>query len=439
MNSKKTFPTAIVRSLSFAILAGLAAVFLVSCKKSDGDANPPDVDYYTCTMHPSVHSHDPHGKCPICGMELVPVKKKATPASPGGQPATNAPVTTNQETTSPTPDDKPGQFSIPLDRQQQIGVTYAAVVKRPFQQTVRALGTVAYDKRRRWDYVARVDGYAQKVGVFSRGEPVEKGAFLLTIYSPALLTAQQEFVNALKMRDDAQAGKSPDLLHSATDLVDSGRERLRLWNISDDQVADLEKTRQPTETLTLFSPFKGVVQETGIEQGSRVSIGERLVAIADLSVIWVWAQFYQDELPMLTNGLPATITVPTSPGEQFTGTISLVDPFVNDALRTTRVRIDVPNPGFKLRPDMYVDFELSMDAGYGLALPVSAVLPTGSHNVVFVDKGEGKLEPRYVELGGKYGPFYEVKSGLAENERVVTSANFLIDAEAQVQGVLKSW
>jgi Cu(I)/Ag(I) efflux system membrane fusion protein len=176
-----------------------------------------------------------------------------------------------------------------------------------------------------------------------------------------------------------------------------------------------------------------------VDQGRRVMTGDRLVDVADLSVVWVWAQFYQDELPMLKKGLSITITTSSYPGEKFAGKISLIDPFINDATRTGRVRIDVENPDFELRPDMYVDAELTMDMGVGIAVPVGAVLPTGKHNIAFVDKGQGKLEPRFIELGRQYGELYEVKSGLKENERVVTSANFLIDAEAKVQGALKSW
>jgi Cu(I)/Ag(I) efflux system membrane fusion protein len=412
---------------ALAVLAGAATLFLVSCQKSSGDSKPADVDYYTCTMHPSVHSQDPHGKCPICGMDLVPVKKKSGVAVPPEEGGTNFGMT------------PPGEFTVPVERQQQIGVTYATVEIRPFHHAIRALGTVAYDQQRQWDYVARVEGYVQKLNVFSRGEVIDKGAPLLTIYSPELLTAQKEFVNALRMREDARNNNSPDLLSSAEQLVASGQERLRLWNITDDQIASLEKTRQPHETLTLFSPFKGVMQDIGVDQGRRVAVGDRLVAVADLSVVWVWAQFYQDEIPMLKKGLPVTVSMSSYPGEKFHGTISVVDPFVNDALRTSRVRIDVENPEFKLRPDMYVDVDLSMDMGRGVAVPVDAVLPTGLHNIAFVDKGAGRLEPRFIELGRKYGDFYEVKSGLKENERVVASANFLIDAEAQVQGALKSW
>lgn len=418
------------RALSLTLIAALATLFLASCKQSPTDAKPADVDYYTCTMHPSVRKQSPTDKCPICSMDLVPVKKKGVT----DMSATNAAAPTTM-----SGDDKPGEFTIPVERQQQIGVTYATVQKQPFTQTVRAVGVVAYDKQRHWDYVTRVEGYVKDLSVFSRGELVEKDAPILTIYSPDLLTTQREFVDLLNMRDEAKAKDSRAMLASTARLVESARQRLRLWNITDEQVADLEKNRTPSETLMLSSPFKGVVQDIGVDQGRKVMNGDHLVDIADLSVVWVWAQFYQDELPMLRKGLPISITTSSYPGVKFPGSISVIDPFINDATRTGRVRIDVENPDLKLRPEMYVDVELTMDMGEGIAVPFSAVLPTGRHNIVFVDKNGGKLEPRFIELGRKYGDFYEVKSGLKETERVVTSANFLIDAEAKVQGALKSW
>jgi Cu(I)/Ag(I) efflux system membrane fusion protein len=415
----------------FAALLVLLALGLVSCKQNGVEAKPADVDYYTCTMHPSVRSQIP-GKCPICSMDLVPVKKKmetmaGMPEMPGMKTGTNL------------QSEQLFAFTVPIERQQQIGVTFGTVAKHHFNHTIRAVGTVAYDKQREWDYVTRVDGYVQQLNVFSPGERVEKGAPLLTIYSPELYTAQKELVNALTMRDNARAKSSAELLTNAEELVKAGAERLRLWNIGDEQIAELEKTRTPQETLVLSSPFKGVVKELAVDQGGRVAAGDKIVEAADLSAVWVWAQFYQDDLPMLKKGLPVTITISSHPGETFPGTISVIDPFINDALRTARVRIDVDNPDLKLRPEMFVDAEVSMDMGEGLAVPASAILPTGRHNIAFVDKGAGWLEPRFVELGREYGDFYEVKSGLKENERVVTSANFLIDAEAKVQGALKEW
>jgi Cu(I)/Ag(I) efflux system membrane fusion protein len=363
-------------------------------------------------------------------MDLVPVMKRGAT----GTSVTNA--------AAPMPegsDEKPREFTVAVSRQQQIGVTYATLEKRPFRHSIRAVGTVAYDKQRQWGYVARVDGYVKQLFVFSRGELVEKNAPLLTIYSPDLLTTQNEFVDLLKARDQSLGQGSKPILESTERLIESSKQRLRLWNINDEQIAALEKSRKPQETLTLYSPFRGVVQDIGVDQGRKVMTGDHLVDIADLSVVWVWAQFYEDELPMLTKGLSITITSSSYPNEKFEGKISVVDPFLNDAMRTGRVRIDVENPGLKLRPDMYVNAEMTMDMGDGIAVPVGAVLPTGKHNIVFVDKGEGKLEPRFIELGLQYGDFWEATSGLKEGERVVTSANFLIDAEAKVQGALKSW
>ena len=453
-------------ALSLALAAGVASLVLASCKRSGADTKPADVDYYTCTMHPSVKKQNPTDKCPICSMDLVPVKKRGVPAehdhgqikgdakSMGMSAEEHAKMQSGKGDMKGMPgmpgmpamegakkegEEQPSEFTVPVARQQQIGVTYATIEKRSFQHAIRAVGVVAYDKQRHWDYVTRVEGYVKNLSVFSRGELVEKDAPVLTIYSPDLLTTQREFVDVLNMRDEAKVKGSRAVLESSERLVESAKQRLHLWNITDDQIAELEKNRKPSETLTLRSPFKGVVQDIGVDQGRKVMNGDHLVDIADLSVVWVWEQFYQDELPMLKKDLPITITSSSYPGEKFPGKISVVDPFINDATRTGRVRIDVENPDLKLRPDMYVDAELTMDMGEGIAVPFSAVLPTGKHNIVFVDKGEGKLEPRFIELGRKYGDFYEVKSGLNETERVVTSANFLIDAEAKVQGALKSW
>jgi Cu(I)/Ag(I) efflux system membrane fusion protein len=427
--------------LIFSIVSGTVALGLLpACSKAGKmAAHDDDVDYYTCTMHPSVRSHDPKAKCPICSMDLVPVMKKdrdhASQTAASGINGMSA-----ETATAPTVmADQPSEFTIPLDRQQLIGVTYATVTRQSLRSVIRAVGTVAVDKQRHWDYVARVDGYVQSLKVFAPGEIVEKGQVLMDIYSPDLMATQNDFLDLLRMRDQAEKNGSMASKENAERLLAAARQRLSQWNVAEAQIDALTESRTAVEDLQLTSPFRGVVEAVGVDQGRRVMTGDHLVDIADLSGVWIWAEFYQEELAQVKPGMVVSVTTSALPGEVLTGKISLVDPFINEMKRTGRVRIEVANPDFKLRPEMYVDVELAVDHGEALTVPFSAVLPTGKHNIVFVDKGGGKLEPRFIEVGAKSGDVYAVISGLREGERVVASANFLIDAESKVQGALKSW
>jgi membrane fusion protein, copper/silver efflux system len=436
-----------------ALLLMLAALLsgAASCSKNSATGKSDKIDYWTCTMHPSVREKGP-GKCPICSMDLVPVmKENATPAgsSKSAPQHDHAAMLAGRPTGGGEMQGMPGmkggaesnapqtnEFVVPVERQQQIGVRYAKVERKRLRHTIRAVGLIVPDKTRNWQFVSRVDGYVQKLDVTAPGELVEKDAPLLSIYSPDLLTTEREFVALLRMRDQA---RSKGARESPQRLIESAKRRLQLWNVTDQQIADLEKTRKASDTLTLLSPFRGVVQSVPVEQGKSVKTGDLLVEVADLSVVWLWAEFYENELSMLQVGQNLAVTAKSYPGQNFDGTITLIDPFLDATKRTAKVRIDIPNPDFKLRPGMYVNAELEMDMGAALTIPVSAVMPTGTRSVVFVDKSEGKLEPRIVQLGTKYGDIYEVKSGLQENERVVASANFLIDAESKVQGALKEF
>jgi membrane fusion protein, copper/silver efflux system len=435
------------------LLALLTLLGMASCSKGPSASKDSNIDYWTCTMHPSVHSKDP-GKCPICSMDLVPViKRSATPASssenaphhdhaamlagkPTGGEMQGMPGMPGMKGGAESKAPQTSEFVVPVERQQQIGVTYAKVKRKPLAHTIRSVGLIVPDRGRNWQFVSRVDGYVQKLNVTSPGQVVDKDAPLLSIYSPDLLTSEREFVELLRMRDEA---KTKDARETPQRLIESAKRRLQLWNVTEEQIAELEKTRKASDTLTLLSPFRGVVQSVPVEQGKSVKVGNMLVEVADLSLVWMWAEFYENELSMLQVGQKLAITAKSYPGQNFDGTIALIDPFINETKRTAKVRIDIPNADFKLRPGMYVNAELAMDMGEALTVPVSAIMPTGERNVVFIDKGEGKLEPRIVQLGGKYGDIYEVQSGLQEGERVVASANFLIDAESKIQGALKDF
>src|SRR5438105_8231034 len=345
-----------------ALLLTLVALLFgpTSCSKEGATGKPNNIDYHTCTMHPSVHSKDP-GKCPICSMDLVPVmmKKKGGEATPqpqgeeikGGEKKAASgemqgmPGMAGMKEGEMKGGEKPSEFTVPVERQQQIGVRYAKVERKPLRHTIRAVGLIVPDKTRNWQFVSRVDGYVQKLDVTGPGELVDKNAPLLSIYSPDLLTSEREFVELLRMRDQA---KSKDARETPQRLIETAKRRLQLWNVTEQQIADLEKTRKASDTLTLLSPFRGVVQSVPLEQGKNVKVGDMLVEVADLSVVWVWAEFYENELPMLQVGQNIDVSTKSYPGEKFEGTISVINPFLDEAKRTAKVRIDIPNPDFKL-------------------------------------------------------------------------------------------
>jgi len=402
-----------------------ATLMLGACSKKQPQADS-GVDYYTCTMHPSVRLKDPKAKCPICSMDLVPVMKSGVIAHG------------DADTHSHTPDSNPqtpNQFAVPVERQQMIGVTYATVERRSLQTELRAVGMLEPDAQKLFEYVSRVDGYVEKLHVSSPGQMVKQGEPLMTIYSPDLLATEKEL---LELSSSA---------NSSNRFVESAKQRLKLWNVSDEDIAELLKTRKATEFLTLRSPFAGIVRNVSAKPGMSVKPGDPLVSLVDLSTVWMWAEFYENELPLLSVGQKINLAVPNFGRGTFNGLIAAIEPFVDPMKRTVRVRIDVANPEWNLRPGMFVNAWLDVQAGEGLTVPVSAVLPTGSRNIVFLDKGEGRLEPRLVDVARKFSQsgsnsdtdYYEVRGGLTQGERVVASANFLIDAESKIQGALKTW
>jgi RND family efflux transporter MFP subunit len=433
-----------MKSFIFLVLGLLLLLGLPSCSKKVAQQDGSGADYYTCTMHPSVKSKDP-GKCPICSMDLVPVMKKGAQPKAGESDKAGGMKGMGEMKgmgdMKGMPDMKEGaagesnEFVVPVERQQMIGVTYAVAERRPLEATLRTVGIVEPEAERVFEYVARVEGYVDKLTVSSPGQMVKEGEALLTIYSPDLLATEQELLEMLRT-----SGSSDRLMESA-------KRRLKLWNVSDEDIDQLLKTRKASEFLTLRSPFDGIVQDVPVKPGMSVKVGDRLMGLVDLSAVWLWAEFYENELPLLSTGQKIKITVPAFGDEEFAGEIAVIEPFLDPMKRTVRVRIDIPNPHWKLRPGMFVNAWLDVRAGEGLTVPVSAIMPVGRRNIVFVDKGEGRLEPRFVDLGRKFtklssrydSDYYEVRGGLKEGERVVASANFLIDAESKIQGALKTW
>jgi RND family efflux transporter MFP subunit len=405
--------------VAYWFVIAILAVGLGACTKSESPATVAKIDFWTCAMHPAVHSKKP-GKCPICGMDLVPVEKGR------GE--------------SPVEEFKTAEFTVPIERQQQMGVAFSEARIRPIRFDLRSVGTIEVDKAQESECVAHVDGYIEQLHVTSPGEMVKAGQPLLTIYSSDLRSPEQELVNLLKVRTNGSVPAS-----SLDQLFDSARRRLKYLNVSPVEISELERTQQPTDRLLVRSPCDGVVSEVPMKVGTAVKSGDKLMTLLDLSHLWLWASFYENEVGLLKVGQPATITLPAFPDNLFTGSISAISPTIDPANGTVKVRIDIPNPADQLRPGMHADIIVQVDGGEGLTIPSDSVLPTGSRMLVFIEKGAGRFEPRFIQVGRQFAEpgdrkrFYQVTSGLQEGDRVVSSANFLIDAEAQIQGALRDF
>jgi membrane fusion protein, copper/silver efflux system len=392
-----------------------------SATKPDGDKSKAErkILYYTCSMHPEVKSDKP-GKCPICGMNLTPVYGEEQSASKEGpQPV--------------------GTFKISPERQQLIGVKFGEVRERPLSKVIRAAGQVSYDETRIAHIHTRISGWIDKLYVDYTGMLVKKGQPLLTIYSPELVSTQQELLIARKAKDSLGTSSfTAGFGSNASSLYESTRERLRLWEIPESEIREIERRGTPNKNLTLYSPINGFVLIRNGFSGHRVTPEMELYSIVDLSTLWVLADVYEYELPMIKLGQTATMTLSSFPGRTFTGKVTYIYPGLEAATRTLKIRLEFSNPGHELKPDMYANVEIRVDYGLQLAVPRDAVLDAGTVQIVFVAREGGTFEPRKVSLGQQVGDQVIVLSGVKEGERVVTSANFLVDSESQLKAAIGS-
>jgi Cu(I)/Ag(I) efflux system membrane fusion protein len=327
----------------------------------------------------------------------------------------------------------PGTVQISPERQQLIGVRLGTVEKRPLQKVIRTVGRIDYDEKRIGIVSPKIGGWIEELFVDFTGRFVRKGEPLLTIYSPELVSTQEEYLLALKAKQDWSKSPFSEVGESGNLLAESARRRLKLWDISDAQIKALEEGREPQKTLTLYSPFTGHVLEKMVNKGRFVDAGMALFKIADLSVVWLIADIYESELSAIRVGQPAAIQMSYYPGETFTGKAIYIYPYMDAQTRTAKVRYEFANPHGKLKPEMFANVEITVRLGDKLAVPEGAVIDTGVRKVVVVDRGSGYFEPREVRLGAKAGDVFEVLDGLKAGERVVTSANFLIDSESKLK------
>jgi len=453
--------------LPLLVLAGLVLL----CRRGSPEAKPAaspaahsesEGAYWTCGMHPTVRvSQEAYEagatKCPICKMDLIPVRKAG--ANAGGE------VTDVTVALSPA-------------EQRLASVRTFEASYLPLFHEIRAVGVIDYDERNVAHISSRVPGRIEKLYVSFTGERVTKGDPLVLIYSPALINAQQEYLLALATIERIKDSPVEESRASARSLVESSRNRLLLWGITEEQVASLEETGETSSHLTIYSPQSGTVIAKHILEGEYVKEGKMLYGIADLSNLWVIADIYQYEIPWLDNGQDVEITTSAHPGQVFKGAVSFIDPYLHGKTRSVKVRVDLPNPDGEFKPDMYVDVLVKRTLGAGtdvyytcpmhpavvssrpgdcpecgmplekvsgnltLAIPKSAVLDVGRRKLVYVDRGKGVYEQREVEVGseaeavvdGRNQTFHPLTSGVSEGESVVVNANFLIDSQTQLTG-----
>jgi len=327
-------------------------------------------------------------------------------------------------------------ISVPQGRQQAIGVQLGKAETRDLTKTIRTVGRVTFDEKLNHQIHAKFEGYIERLDVDYTGKAVRKGEPLLSIYSPELLATQQEYLLAVRARQQFGVSSNTDVARGGMDLYESARQRLLLWDISPAQIAQLERTGKPEKALTLYSPVDGFVMSKNAVQGARVLPADTLFEIAGTRRVWVLADVYESEAPFVAVGQTARMSLSYLPGRTWTGVVAFIAPVLDEKTRTVKVRLEFENPDGILKPEMYADVSLERPLGRVVTVPESAVLSTGTRALVFVAKGGGRFEPRTVKTGAKVGDDYEIRDGIKPGEEVVTQANFLIDSESRLKAAL---
>jgi Cu(I)/Ag(I) efflux system membrane fusion protein len=341
-------------------------------------------------------------------------------------PGMNMGTMAASEKASPVPGH--AEVNIPYEVQQQIGVTFGRVEMAPLRMSVRTVGILQPDETKVARIHLRTEGWVAKLFVNFTGQQVKKGDPLLSIYSPEFLTTQQEYLNA------RQGQRSGSELTDQSSLAQLARQRLELWGVSRQELEELDKSRKPQTNLILRSPLTGIVLEKKAFEAIRVTPQDELYVVADLSTIWVQAKVYEYELPHVELGQPATVTLPALPEKKLTGKVVFLQPTVEEKTRTIQVRVELPNKDGLLRPGMFANVEIQHTMGEGLLVPTSAVIRTGERDIAFHVMSSERFMPVEVKIGSfQFGDRFQILEGLKAGDKVVTSANFLIDSESRLR------
>jgi Cu(I)/Ag(I) efflux system membrane fusion protein len=413
------------RQLFIAGFCIFTAVAIAGCRKKEKapmaqDAQSGDMraaeatgkQLYQCSMHPNIISDKP-GNCPICGMTLQAVRKVNAVGIPGR-----------------------GAVNLTEQQRQLINIRTVAVKMSDVDRSVRAVGVVTYDQSKVADLNSRVIGWVEKLYVDTPGAHVEAGQPLMELYSPDLYSAKQDYLLAWRNARSAKGARGEfgaTRANGADSVLESARKRLELFGITDEQINALQTSGTAKSTMEIVAPFAGTVLQKEVVAGKMIQPTSMLYRIADLSRVWVEAELYEYELPLVKVGQQAQVTLAAYPDRTFTGRIDFIYPYLQGQTRTAKIRIVLANPEGVLKPDMYANVELKSDLGQKLIIPSSALFDTGKRQYVFVQQEKGMFVPKEIELGPKVGDDFVIRKGLAAGDQVVVNGNFLLDSESQLK------
>jgi len=444
-----------------ALLAILSiGVFIVGCSSTDNSHNTGQEamseELFACGMHPNVIQEGP-GNCPICGMNLTPINSPTSNSNTDNISSSRekeilyyrAPM--DPTYISPKPGKSPmGMDLVPVyageeafgatvkinpATVQNIGVRTAAVIKKDLYQNIRTVGRVDYDETKVGLVQTKFSGWIEKSYVDKTGQKVRKGDTLLEIYSPQLVTAQEEYLETFIRLKQAENENRELAIENLRSTLISTRKRLKNFDISNNQIERLENEQLVDKTLKIYSPYSGIVDNKHVQDGMEVKPGMKLYSISDVNNVWVYADVYEYETPWIQEGRDATMTLSYIPGKKFKGKVDYIYPYLDSKTRTLKVRLTFPNTDNVLKPGMYANVNISsVQINDAVAVPTEAVMFSGERNLVFIALGEGRFAPRNVEIGIESADgFYEIKEGLQVGELVVTSSQFLLDSESKLQ------
>lgn len=395
-------------------------------------------DVYYCPMHTTYRSDKP-GNCPICSMKLV---KLEAPQAPNGADAMKTGSSSSMPENMPhggsassLPSGENAIF-IPPEKQQLIGMRSVPAVTGTLTKDIRIVGKVSYDERRLTHIHSKVSGYIEEVFADAVGKSVRAGEPLFTIYSPDLVATQQDYLLALRSRDLLKTSTVASAAKGSENLIAAARERLRLWDVSDREIESLESEGRIKRAITVYSPVSGVVMErAAYHHGTFVDPSKDLFTIVDLSHVWVLGEVYETDLPFVKPGQVAEIELPYSGGgRKIRGRVSFIYPFLDPKTRTVQVRMEFANPNLSLKPEMFTNISMQVGIGRQVLIPQDALMDTGTEQYVFIDKGDGYVQPRHVKVSAEAGENVGIQEGLKPGEKVVTGANFIVDSESRLKG-----